>query len=183
MTVPAGVEKESPGELGISGSALSQYIHEQNWPSFLKLLAIADFFDVSLDYLVYGQPGSSALPDYGPLYRYIRPRAGRRAGSRQPAHRRGGAHRASAGGPDRDVAKELAATPAAAREGLIQDDELLRLERYCAQCDLASLHLDFNVIRAPGGPAPGRFLSVVAANLEKELPIVSCCRKEGTGAR
>src|SRR5215469_10171516 len=58
-------------ELGISGSALSQYIHEQSWPSFQKLLAIADFFDVSLDYLVYGQPGSSSLPDYGPLYRYI----------------------------------------------------------------------------------------------------------------
>ena len=68
------------------------------------------------------------------------------------------------------AAKELAATPAAAREGLIQDDELLRLERYCAQCDLVSLHLDFNVIRAPGGSAPGRFLSVVAANLEKETP-------------
>ena len=58
-------------ELGISGSALSQYIRQQNWPSFLKLLAIADFFDVSLDYLVYGQPGGSPLPDYGPLYRYI----------------------------------------------------------------------------------------------------------------
>lgn len=47
-----------------------------------------------------------------------------------------------------------AATPAAAREGLIQDDELLRLERY----------------RAPGGSAPGRFLAVVAANLERGTP-------------
>ena len=53
-------------KLGISGAALSQYIREQTWPSFSKLLAIADFFDVSLDYLVYGQPTSSLI-DYGPL--------------------------------------------------------------------------------------------------------------------
>ncbi len=57
-------------KLGISGAALSQYIREQTWPSFSKLLAIADFFDVSLDYLVYGQPTSSLI-DYGPLYRYV----------------------------------------------------------------------------------------------------------------
>ena len=65
-----------------------------------------------------------------------------------------------------DVAAELAATPAAAREGLMQDDELLRLERYCHQCDLVSLNLEFDVIQAAGGLAPGRFLSVVAANLD-----------------
>jgi hypothetical protein len=64
------------------------------------------------------------------------------------------------------VAAELAATPAAAREGLMQDDELLRLERYCHQCDLVSLNLEFDVIQAAGGLAPGRFLSVVAANLD-----------------
>ena len=157
-------------ELGISGSALSQYIHEQNWPSFLKLLAIADFFYVSLDYLVYGQPGSSVLPDYGPLYRYI-------DHALADVQARGSRHTAVVARIGRVladridvVAKELAATPAAAREGLIQDDELLRLERYCAQCDLVSLHLEFNVISAPGGSAPGRFLSVVAANLEKGTP-------------
>ena len=48
----------------------------------------------------------------------------------------------------------------------MQDDELLRLERYCHQCDLVSLNLEFDVIQAAGGLAPGRFLSVVAANLE-----------------
>src|ERR1700684_1292095 len=57
--------------LGISGPALTQYIRQQNWPSFTRLLAIADFFDVSLDYLVYGQPTGGSLTDYGPLYRYF----------------------------------------------------------------------------------------------------------------
>jgi transcriptional regulator with XRE-family HTH domain len=154
-------------ELGISGSALSQYIHQQNWPSFHKLLAIADFFDVSLDYLVYGQPDSSALPDYGPLYRYI-------DHALADVQARGSRHTAVVARIGRvladridAVARELAATSAAAREGLIQDDELLRLERYCLQCDLVLLNLDFNVINAASGSAPGRFLSVVAANLEK----------------
>ena len=71
-------------------------------PASLKLLAIADFFDVSLDYLVYGQPtGSSALPDYGPLYRYI-------DHALADVQARGSRHTAvvarigrSAGGPDR----------------------------------------------------------------------------------
>ena len=48
----------------------------------------------------------------------------------------------------------------------MQDEELLRLERYCRQCDLVSLNLEFDVIQAESGPVPGRFLSVVAANLE-----------------
>jgi transcriptional regulator with XRE-family HTH domain len=157
-------------ELGISGSALSQYVRQQNWPSFPKLLAIADFFGVSLDYLVYGQPGTSVLPDYGPLYRYIdHALAGVQAGSRRHTAVVARIGRVLADRIDA-VAKELAATPAAAREGLIQDDELLRLERYCLQCDLLSLNLDFNVIRAAGGSAPGRFLSVVAANLERGTP-------------
>ena len=56
--------------LDISAAALSQYVREQTRPSFGKLLAIADFFDVSLDYLVYGTPTSSLI-DYGPLYRYV----------------------------------------------------------------------------------------------------------------
>jgi len=157
-------------ELGISGSALSQYVRQQNWPSFPKLLAIADFFDVSLDYLVYGQPGTSALPDYGPLYRYIdHALAGVQANSSRHTAVVARIGRVLADRIDA-VAKELAATPAAAREGLIQDDELLRLERYCLQCDLLSLNLDFNVIRTAGGSAPGRFLSVVAANLERGTP-------------
>jgi len=158
--------KRISGRLGISSAALSQYIHQQTWPSFAKLLAIADFFDVSLDYLVYGQPTGGSHIDYGPLYRYfdhaladVQAR-GRRQNAVVTRIARMLADRID------EVAAELTATPAAAREGLMQDDELLRLERYCRQCDLVSLNLEFNVIQTADGLAPGRFLSVVAANLE-----------------
>jgi transcriptional regulator with XRE-family HTH domain len=159
--------KKISSQLGISGAALSQYIRQQTWPSFTKLLAIADFFDVSLDYLVYGQPASSSgLTDYGPLYRYV-------DHALADVQARGSRHTAVVARIGRmladqidAVAGELAITPTAAREGLMQDDEQLRLEKYCRQCDLLSLSLEFDVIRAEGGLAPGRFLSVVAANIE-----------------
>ena len=153
--------------LGISGAALTQYIRQQNWPSFTRLLAIADFFDVSLDYLVYGQPAAGSLTDYGPLYRYFDHALAdvQARGSRH--HHRRRAHRTDAGGPDERGRGPTVSTPAAAREGLMQDEELLRLESYCHQCDLVSLNLEFDVIQAAGGLVPGRFLPVVAANLEK----------------
>ena len=159
--------KRISSQLGISGAALSQYIRQQTWPSFTKLLAIAEFFDVSLDYLVYGQPTGGSVIDYGPLYRYV-------DHALADVQARGSRHTAVVARIGRvladrinTVAGELAAMPAATREGLMQDEELLRLERYCDQCDLVSLNLEFNVIHAVGGLAPGRFLSVVAANLEK----------------
>lgn len=153
-------------KLGISGAALSQYIREQTWPSFSKLLAIADFFDVSLDYLVYGQPTSSLI-DYGPLYRYV-------DHALADVQARGSRHTAVVARIGRvladrinEVAEELASTPTAAREGLLQDDEVLRLEKYCRRGDLVSLNLEFEVIHVEGGGlAAGRFLPVVAANLK-----------------
>jgi transcriptional regulator with XRE-family HTH domain len=160
--------KRISSQLGISSAALSQYIRQQTWPSFTKLLAIANFFDVSLDYLVYGQPASSSgsSTDYGPLYRYV-------DHALADVQARGSRHTAVVARIGRmlgdridEVAKDLAARPTAAREGLMQDDEQLRLERYSRQCDLVSLNLEYDIIQTGGGPVPGRFLSVVAANLE-----------------
>jgi transcriptional regulator with XRE-family HTH domain len=160
--------KRIASRLGISLAALSQYIRGQTTPSFGKLLAIADFFDVSLDYLVYGQPtGGNPSTDYAPLYRYVDHALG-------DVQARGSRHTAIVTRIGRMLAdeidaaaKKLAAMPAATREGLLQDDELLRLERYCRQCDLMSLNLEFDVIQSEGELVPGRFLSVVAANLER----------------
>ncbi len=163
----SGNRKIVASRLGISLAALSQYIRQQTSPSFSKLLAIAEFFDVSLDYLVYGQPGGGSLTtDYGPLYRYV-------DHALADVQARGSRHSAVVARIGRmladqidNVAEELAAT-AAAREGLMQDDELLRLERYCHQCDLVSLNLEFDIIQSEDELVPGRFLSVVAENLQK----------------
>ena len=158
--------KKISSRLGISGAALSQYIRQQNLPSFGRLLAIADLFDVSLDYLVYGQSTGGSVTDPGPLYRYV-------DHALADVQARGSRHTAVVARIGRmladridAVAGELAENPIAVREGLMQDEELLRLERYCRQCDVVSLNLESDVIQAESGPVPGRFLSVVAANLE-----------------
>jgi transcriptional regulator with XRE-family HTH domain len=162
--------KRISSRLGISGAALSQYIRQQTWPSFSKLIAIADFFDVSLDYLVYGQPTGDNVTDYGPLYSYF-------DHALADGEARRSRHTAVVGRIGRmladridDVAKELAEKPTAVREGLLQDEELLRLEGYCLQCDLVSLNLEFDVIQAADKVVSGRFLPVVAANLKAGVP-------------
>lgn len=152
--------------LDISAAALSQYIREQTRPSFAKLLAMAEFFDVSLDYLVYGRPTSSLI-DYGPLYRYV-------DHALADVQARGSRHSAIVARIGRVltdrinvVAAELASAPTATREGLLQDDEILLLEKYCRRADILSLDLEFEVIYTEDGIAAGRFLPVVAANLER----------------
>lgn len=51
----SGRQKKIAEDLGISEAALSHYIKGRSTPSFEKLLSLAEYFDVSLDYLVYGQ--------------------------------------------------------------------------------------------------------------------------------
>ena len=154
--------------LGISAAALSQYVREQSRPSFGKLLAMAEFFDVSLDYLVYGRPTSSLI-DYGPLYRYV-DHALADVQARASRHTAVVA-RIGQALTDRinEVARELASAPTATREGLLHDGEILRLERYCRRADIVSLNLEFEVVHTEDGIAAGRFLPVVAANLEKDV--------------
>jgi hypothetical protein len=66
------------------------------------------------------------------------------------------------------VARELANSDTAGREGLIQHDEVLRVERYCRRADIVTMTLTPDVIQMSGtGPAAGQFLQVVAANLVK----------------
>ncbi len=56
--------------VGVTAAALSQYARGHTRPSFQKLVALADFFGVSLDYLVYGEPVSAPV-DPGPLAKYV----------------------------------------------------------------------------------------------------------------
>ena len=53
-----------------------------------------------------------------------------------------------------EVAAELVNVPTAIREGLVQDDELVRLEGYCLEAHILSLDLNFDVIPVKDGVAP-----------------------------
>lgn len=163
----SGNRKKIVSAVGVSPAALSQYVRDQTQPRFNKLLALADFFDVSLDYLVYGTAArSGGEPDDEAALKFV-DLALSEVQSRTSRHsalvaRMG---RVLADRID-DVAAELSGAPTAAREGLVQDDEMLRLESYCLQADIISLDLGFDVIQGNSDVAAGRFLNVVARNLQ-----------------
>ena len=59
-------------EIGLSFSALSGYMAGTMTPRFDKLVELADFFEVPLDYLVYGAgPATLTQRDDAPALRYV----------------------------------------------------------------------------------------------------------------
>lgn len=151
-------------EVGVSAAALSQYARDETRPSFNKLVALAGFFDVSIDYLVHGEPARTTR-DEEPLglhLNYAMTDVQARAQRHAALVTRIG--RVLADGID-DVARELAASPTASREGLIQDDEMLRLERYGQRADILTMDLKPDVVGTQENPVGGRFFHVVSSNL------------------
>jgi transcriptional regulator with XRE-family HTH domain len=151
--------------INVTAAALSQYSHGRSRPSFDKLVALADFFDVSLDYLVYGEPTSTPV-DPNPIARYV---------EQALMDVRGRTKRhsdlvAQIGGliMDRidDVAEEVLNSSSAGTAGLIEASEILRVERYSRQADVVATDLEPNIITLDQDKAaPGQFLPVVIENL------------------
>lgn len=154
--------------VGITAAALSQYTRGRTRPSFQNLVTLADFFEVSLDYLVFGEPASAPPEHGGTMAKYVE-RVLADVQSRASRHSdllarisRVLADRIDA------VARELAESPTAGREGLIEQDEILRVERYCRQADIVATDLGPNIIdMADGEAVAGQFFQVVIANLAK----------------
>lgn len=153
--------------VGVTAAALSQYTRGRTRPSFEKLVALADFFGVSLDYLVYGEPMSAPV-DHGSIARYVE-QAFIDIQSRTDRHSDLVA-RIGRLLVDRidEVATEILESRAAGIEGLVGQDEILRMERYCRQADIIATDLNPNVITLAGGETvPGQFFKVVTTNLAR----------------
>ena len=63
-----------------------------------------------------------------------------------------------------EVARELANSPTAGREGLIQDDEAARIERFCLSADILSLDLS---ILEPAGSRSRLFTGAIVGQTVK----------------
>ncbi|MGH4025131.1 MAG: helix-turn-helix domain-containing protein [Pseudonocardiaceae bacterium] len=150
--------------VGVSAAALSQYARDETRPSFRKLVALADFFGVSLDYLVFGGPTRTTV-DHGPLARHV----DRALAAVQTRANRHSALVTRIGRvlADRinEVAREVADSPTVGRAGLIQDDETLRLERYAGRVHFLTLDLAADLVGTEHEPVGGALFHVVAANL------------------
>lgn len=153
--------------VGVTAAALSQYARGRTRPSFEKLVALAAFFGVSLDYLVYGEPMSAPV-DHGSIARYVE-QAFIDIRSRTNRHSDVVA-RIGRLLVDRinEVATEILESRTAGIEGLVGQDEILRMERYCRRADIIATDLNPNVITLASGEAvPGQFFQVVTANLAR----------------
>lgn len=158
---------------GVSPAALSQYISGRTKPSFDVLVRLADFFEVSLDYLVYGQQrrGDAAV-DYGPIVKYVDVSLTRlQDATQQQAHivNRVGAMLA------RQIETAVRSTVEASAgygAGLISDDDTLLLESFSDETQLITMNLEYDIIELPDTAegAAGRFLPVVAANISQGRP-------------
>ena len=150
--------------VGVSAAALSQYARDETRPSFHRLVALADFFGVSLDYLVFGEPTRKTV-DHSPLARHV-DRALAEVQTRANSHAalvarigRVLADRVS------DIAWEVADSPTVGRAGLVLDDEMLRLERYGQRIDLVTMGLATNPLEQWDAPSSAALVHGVAANL------------------
>jgi transcriptional regulator with XRE-family HTH domain len=159
-------QRKVAAAVGVSPGALSQYIHEQGRPSFRTLLALAEFFNVSLDYLVYGLAETTTV-DYGPLARYV-DHALADAQARASRHTALVAQLGQLLSRQIEVvAGQLASSPGAAA-GFISDNDELVLESHSVETNLATMDLQYDLIEMEGAEdAAGRFLPVVAANIGK----------------
>ncbi len=169
-----GNRKRISAELGITPAALSQYINGQTTPSVDKLVAIADLFGVSLDYLMFGEDivaDASGTLDYGPLARYMETRLN----SMRAEFAAQSAFVAKIGTIVTDhiaAAAQVAAKRPATLYGMVDQDQALELERFSEVSTIAAMDLNADLIRVKSdveqGVAAGRFLTVVAENLARE---------------
>jgi transcriptional regulator with XRE-family HTH domain len=154
--------------INVTAAALSQYTCGRTRPSFDKLAALADFFHVSLDYLVYGEPASAPTEDPGPIARYVE-----QALMDVRGHTNRHSDMVARIGRllvDRinDVAEEVINSRSAGIEGLIENAEILRVERHCHQADIMTADLDPNIITIEGDEwVRGQFFTVVTENLKR----------------
>ena len=161
--------------VGISPSALSQYVRGNTTPSLDKAMALAEFFGVSLDELVYGTPSlTGAVPENAVL------RTVQEAVARSQADT--AAHSALVARVARQLGDQMSAridvvtrdaigastVGGQVIEGVVVDEELVRLEAHALHADVVTIDLDANVIAMPDGDtAAGTFLEVVSVAMAR----------------
>ncbi|MBL1074047.1 helix-turn-helix transcriptional regulator [Nocardia sp. 2] len=160
----AGNRRRVANDLGITPAALSQYLKGQTRPSLENLVAIADLFDVSLDYLMFGEDSAESRL----VGRYME--AGFAASRAEAA-----AEAARVAKIGTIIAEQIASAAQAVAKrpptfhGMLDHIQALELERYSKHSIVVVMNLDENLRDVDSeferGVTAGGFLAVVADNL------------------
>lgn len=150
--------------LNITSAALSQYLQGQARPRLEVLVALADFFGVTLDYLLLGREAPRETDESRSVARYVDwalADVQAKVGKQAWLTTRVGAILAD----QVKIAVEEAVASDPGFAGMATDDELLALERYSTETRIFTRHLAYNVISVGENLAAARFGHSVAANL------------------
>src|SRR3981081_4284577 len=143
----------------ISPSALSQYLSGRTRPSLDTLMRLADFFQTSLDYLVYGtEPVQREIIDAGPVARYLDTALAnvqRTAADHSTLVKRMSSVLGSQiDEAARSVVADIRDHPAG---GLLHDDAASKLEAYSECTRVATKNLRYDVIEAGATTLEGQY--------------------------
>lgn len=169
-----GRRQQVSSDLGISAAALTQYLKGQTMPTVDRLVAIAELFGVSLDYLILGEDsvaGPSGTLDYGPFARYME--AGLASARADAAVHTAFVAKIGSIIADRiDAAAQSAAKRPTTFSGMLDQQQALQLERFSKESIIAAMDLEEDLVTVEGeveqGVAAGRFLDIVAENLSRK---------------
>jgi transcriptional regulator with XRE-family HTH domain len=159
--------------VSLTPSAISQYLKGRSQPSLSALIALAEFLETDLDYLVFGESAApSSAPNPAPFARYVDASLAelqaRTADHASLVGRIGEVLGAQIDQAARDLVKTRAGRGLA---GMIDDEETLLLESYSLRTKVLPMNLDYDVILSDDGTAaPGRFLLTVFQNLRAGRP-------------
>lgn len=146
---------------GITSAALSQYLQGTTRPRLDTLVLLADFFGVSLDYLIRGHEPAGAITD-GPFNSYVDEallKVQTSLGSRSWLSARIGQE---LGMQIEQVANRVALQSV---DGMIDERDVVTLENFSEETLLVTPTLDANVTVTDTEPIAGRFTTVISNNL------------------
>jgi transcriptional regulator with XRE-family HTH domain len=154
-------------EIKVSVSSLSQYENGKSRPSFETLVALAEFFEVSIDYLVFGASrNESVSAEFAPAVRYM-DRALAELQAKTDRQSRLFGVIADALYANLVKHSERLASQKISQGGIITDEELLVVERYSLRTSIISTDLSYDVSKDGSNDLAGPFLEVVAQNLQQ----------------
>ncbi len=159
---------EVANEIGVSSSSIAQYRKGQSRPSLENLVALADVFDVTLDFLVFGEKDDHTDQDYDPVIRHVDKSLGNlqdRTAERTSLLARVG--RTISESLDEQINEFLETERTEYKAGIVSNRETICLEEHSIETKLVLRNFEYNLANGDS-ETPGQFFTEVSSNINQD---------------
>ncbi|WP_330632129.1 helix-turn-helix domain-containing protein [Halocatena halophila] len=159
---------EVANEIGVSSSSIAQYRKGQSRPSLENLVALADVFDVTLDFLVFGEKDEHTNQDYDPVIRHVDKSLGNlqdRTAERTSLLARVG--RTISESLDEQINDYLKTDRTEYNAGIVSNRETICLEEHSIETKLVLRNFEYNLANGDS-ETPGQFFNAVSSNISQD---------------